>query len=250
MRFDPKKSRRDLKSYLIDLHRKASLGEAMEENCLANYGSYMLDCAVECFLVGFFEVGLELTAQAHVFFREAIERKEPAKLYVRELTEVYRLQGFALCNWLIHGQHDLESLTQAAHWRDIWFEEHPNLVHGDIQYVLTDYLEAERYETLVERFLQAGAKKPTNLRRVQGEGTLCYAIARQCLGLEYTADEIETAINTFLKRRIPQWLGGDGRWTGAARWMKLAFWNKGEDPIATVLRCYDYLPGLKPPKYP
>ena len=23
-----------------------------------------------------------------------------------------------------------------------------------------------------------------------------------------------------------------------------------EGPIAAVLRCYDYLPGLKPPKYP
>jgi hypothetical protein len=249
MRFDPKKSKRELRGFLIDLHRKASLAEAMEEKSMANYGKFMLDCAVECFLVGFFDIGHELTLKARVFFRASIEHKEPPKLYGRELTEIYRRQGFALCNWLIHGQHDLKSLKQAAHWRDVWFEEHPRLARDDIQYVLTDYLEAELYETVVQRFEQVGATKPANLRRIQGEGTLCYAIARQRLGLEYTTEEIGASIDTFLKRRIPQWLGGDGHWTGAARWTKLAFWKKPDDPIATVLRCYDYLPGLKPPKY-
>jgi hypothetical protein len=249
MSVDPKKIRRQLNTFVIEFNRELSFAEAIEKKCLASNGEYILACAVQCFFVGFFDIGRELALKGQTFVRAAIEHKEVPRLYSRGLSECHRLRDFALASWLVQKLHDVRTLQEAAHWRTIWFDEHPDIARRDIQLALSEYLEAAEYETLVERFEQVGAKKPASLRRIQGEGAMCYVIARQRLGLEYTVEEIEAAVNTFLKRHVRQWLAG-GHWTRAARWMKIAFWKKGDDPIATVLRFYDYLPGLKRPKYP
>ncbi len=46
-----------------------------------------------------------------------------------------------------------------------------------------------------------------------------------------------------------QWLDR-GQYDTVALWMKIAFWQPGDDPVATLLRCYDYLPGFERPQYP
>jgi hypothetical protein len=96
----------------------------------------------------------------------------------------------------------------------------------------------------------AGLKKPVNLRRIKGERTMCYVLAQHRLGVAYANDEIAVAPQTFLKRSVKEWLGRYGAFSSAARWMKIAHWQPGDDPIATLLRCYDYLPDLRSPKYP
>ena len=77
---------------------------------------------------------------------------------------------------------------------------------------------------------------------------MSYVIARHRLGLQYTSDEIQDALDRFLKRNVPKWCDG-GQVQTLARWMKIAFWKPGDDPVATLLKCYDYLPGLSPPEY-
>ena len=245
MTFDPKKTRRQLKSFLIDFHRRASLSEAKAEGSLNGTGWLMTSCGVQCLLVGFFDIGQELLLKARIFVRASIEHKEEPYF-----TEHDRLQDFALLNWLVARSHDLKSLKKAVELKERWFSDRPTVSKTEVQAALPGYLDAEEYETLMRRYEGAGLTKPANLRRIQGEGTMCYVIARHRLGLDYTPEEIKAAIDTFLKRRVSQWLGYDGAYTDAAHWMKLAFWKKGDDPIATVLRCYDYLPGLKRPKYP
>ncbi len=245
MTFDPKETKRYLKSFTIAHYRECSMADAKEHAALNGTGWGMTICGVECLLVGFFDIGQELLLKARIFVRASIEHKEEPYF-----TEHDRLHDFALLNWLVARSHDLKSLKAAVGLKERWFSDQPTVLKTEVQAALPGYLDAEEYETLMRRYEGAGLTKPANLRRIQGEGTLCYVIARERLGLEYTTEEIEAAIDRFLNRRIPQWLGGDGHWTGAARWMKLAFWKKGDDPIATVLRCYDYLPGLKPPKYP
>ncbi len=150
----------------------------------------------------------------------------------------------------MEGREDLKSLKASVAWREEWFADdkrHLDKVH--VQTSLAPYLEAGEYETLVRRFESVKLSRPKNLRRIQGEGTMCYVLALHRLGLDYTAEEIAAALETFLKRSVGRWLGS-GLYSDAARWMKIAHWHPGDDPISTVLRCYDYLPGLKPPKYP
>jgi hypothetical protein len=53
-----------------------------------------------------------------------------------------------------------------------------------------------------------------------------------------------------LKRSVkPVWLDF-GHATTVALWMKVAFWKPGDDPIATLLKCYQFMPEFEPPKYP
>ena len=79
---------------------------------------------------------------------------------------------------------------------------------------------------------------------------MSYVLARHRLGLEYTDEEVDKALHSFLKRNVrSEWLDR-GQQTTAARWMKIAFWKPGDDPVATFLKCYDYLGDFEPPKYP
>ncbi len=245
MTFDPKEKKRQLKGFAIAHYRERSMADAKEKAALNGTGRGMTGCGVQCLLVGFFDIGQELLLKARIYVRASIEHKEEPYF-----TEHDRLYDFALLNWLVARSHDLKSLKAAVGLKERWFSDQPTVLKTEVQAALPGYLDAEEYETLMRRYEGAGLTKPANLRRIQGEGTMCYVIARHRLGLDYTPEEIKAAVDTFLKRRVSQWLGHAGAYTDAAHWMKLAFWKKGDDPIAAVLRCYDYLPGLKPPKYP
>ncbi|HEX3725352.1 MAG TPA: hypothetical protein VHV08_03885 [Pirellulales bacterium] len=114
---------------------------------------------------------------------------------------------------------------------------------------MATYLDAGEYETLMRRYEIAGIKEPRQLGSIRGEGTMAYAMAQQRLGLKHTAEEVHGALDTFLKRNVDTWLG-TGHSDTVARWMKIAFWQPPDDPIAMLLRCYDYLPELDRPEYP
>ncbi len=79
---------------------------------------------------------------------------------------------------------------------------------------------------------------------------MSYVLARHRLGLEYSAEEVEKALRSFLKRNMhSHWLDR-GLYRRVAQWMKIAFWKPGDDPIATLLKCYEFMPEFEPPKYP
>jgi hypothetical protein len=250
MKFDPTRIERSLREVMIEFCREIDFPKTLEDHSLGGYGQEMLTTATECLLVGIYDVGRELLLKARTFLQAACERHEIPRVYGKGFTESERMSEFALCLWLMHGRHDEKSWNEAAEWRDVWFEESPNDGKRDIQLALTEYLDAGQYERVVERFEWAEAKKPASLRHIRGEGSMSYVIARQRLGLEYTREEVDAATQTFLKRHIPQWLGSDGRVADSARWLKLALWKQGDDPIATLLRAYDYCEGLEPPEYP
>lgn len=206
----------------------------------------MVETAVECCLVGLFSDARKLFLKARHFLQSADQRNEQSKVAVGSVFDKH-----ALANWFLNREIDLDSLRQCVDLREAWFAAQrtkPDKVN--VQLSLLPYLEAESYKLLIGRYESAGLKKPANLRRIQGEGTMCYVMARHRLGMEYSDEEIAAALETFLKRSVKEWLGRYGAFSTAARWMRIAHWQPGDDPIATLLRCYDYLPDLKPPKYP
>lgn len=246
MRFDPEASRQNLRSYLLKMYRDLSYEESFNQRTLGSWGCGAISTAVECGLVGLFSEADKLIKQAHMFLQGADQGSEQ-----NNVGKGIVLAELALTSWFLNRTTDAESLQRCVGWREAWFATQkmmPDRVN--IQLSLAPYLEAESYELLIARYESAGLKKPANIRRIQGEGTMCYVMARHRLGLEYTDEEIAAALETFLKRSVKEWLGRDGSYTSAARWMKIAHWHPSDDPIATLLRCYDYLPGLKPPTYP
>jgi hypothetical protein len=242
MTFDPKFHRKQLKSYLVNVFKDTSFAEAAEGGYLGNSADLMLETALDCFLVGLFDEGRVLLNKAHTFLNASLERDEkghPGRAIV--------LDCLTLANWLRDGDQDMRALRAAVESKEERFENDGAPTSVEIQLSLALYLEAGELETLSRRFERAGLSKPKNIRRIKGEGTMAYVLARHRLGFEYTDDEVATALDMFLKRSVGEWIRG--HYTTVARWMKIAHWKPGDDPIATVLRCYDYLPGLKPPKY-
>jgi hypothetical protein len=196
-----------------------------------------------------FDEATELLPKAMHFLTRAVEVDEVPRYYFHGGTEAHRLATLAMCRWLAECKHDLDSLRKSIIWRELWFNEQRGVERVESQFVLPNYLDGEEYDALFRRFEASKLKAPTRLRNIHGQGTMSYVIARHRLGLEYTADEVAAAIETFLKRSVQEWLSV-GQAATVAQWMKIAFWKPGDDPIATLLHSYDYLPGLEPPKYP
>ena len=213
-------------------------------------GVSILDCCLQCFLVGLFDFGNELLPKAQEFFRAAVDSGEIPRGYHRGATEAIRFENFALCNWLLDGRNDLSRLKDSVRWMEVWFDEHGDEHPPSVQLSLAPYFEAEEYEVLIARFEHAKLKPPKRLACIRGEGTMAYVLAKLRLGSSYAESDAQAALNAFLKRSVPAWLGHQGNYRRAARWMKIAFWKPGDDPIATCLKCYDYLPFNPPPYTP
>ena len=153
-----------------------------------------------------------------------------------------------LCNWLLNGRNDLQHLKESVRWAEVGFAEHGDDDAPDVQLSLAPYLEAEEYEVLIARFEHAKLKPPKRMSSIRSEGTMAYVLAKYRLGASYTESDAQAALNAFLKHCVPAWLGHQGNYRAVARWMKIAFWKPGDDPIAAYLKCYDYLP-FDPPPY-
>ena len=166
-----------------------------------------------------------------------------------ELDKGVILERAALLDWLQYRKDDRKTPRAAVEWYGNSLDAQRRAPgKAEVQRTLPIYLEAQEYEKLITRFESAGLQAPASLSRIRGQGTMAYVIAKQMLDIEYDRPVVVQTLDAFLTRSIPQWLG-QGRFTTAARWMKIAHWQYVDDPIATLLRCYDYLPGLDPPPY-
>lgn len=253
MTFSPKILRDNLVEWKIQSMRNATLSASREDLALDGCGSEMLRSGTICFLIGFVEVGVEYLEKGREFLRTAIAENELPRGYYHGGTEAHRLRDLALCNWFLDRHDDLESLGEAVDGYEVYFLERAakklKLSKPGMQFALPTYLDSQEYERLFKRFDETGLKKPAKLKNIHGEGTMSYVIARQRLGLEYTADQMTAALEAFLKRNVPVWLN-TGLYDTTARWMKRAFWKPGDDPVATLLKCYDYMPEHIAPDYP
>ena len=245
MKFDPARRRQSYVEFLLRLNRDVSCDDAIRHGTLGSHGAGMLDNAVDCFLIGLFAEGRELLQKSYNLLHAAVERDEKYDGGQSTLRHWFFLAG-----WLLDQRVDPKVLKDAVAWTEVHCELPPKWTKLDVQLGLTPYLEAGEYETLIRRFETTGIAKPKDIRRIRGEGTMCYVLARHGLGLEYEPEEIAAALETFLKRSIKDWLGHLGAFSTTAQWLKIAHGKPGDDPIAVTLRAYDYLPNLEPPQYP
>ena len=110
--------------------------------------------------------------------------------------------------------------------------------------------QAPPLDAVFHRFAAAELKVPAGLPRIRHKGTMSYVLARHRLGLEYTDVEVDRSLRSFLKRNVySKWLSR-GQYDTAARWMKVAHWKPGDDPIATLQKCYDSMEQCEAPQYP
>jgi hypothetical protein len=250
--FNPQHERRILlDSCSFDLAFRTSFEEKKAKNALASNAAADLHMAVYAILVGFNDPARRLLEKAHRWVAEAIETNERPKYYNQFGTEATRFYILAWCNFLLNGVEDSESWRKFFEFEDRYVAE-PSTAKDrqEISLLLPFYVSGHAYERALQ--VLASCRKlraPESLQQIRGEAQMCYVISRQRLGLEYSDAEVHDALGRFLNRHVDSsWLAA-GHSLRAAEWRKIAHWEPGDDPFATVLRCYDYLP-YDPPGYP
>lgn len=248
--FDPYFERKQLGKIWIE----NDLGEDFEtvkaERALTGYAQLgYLQHGICCHLIGFHDAAVKLLTKAHDWFQVAIAEKEIPNHYTVYATEASRLEDYAICNWLLTGSHDRESLDEFVGYEDLYLAEIGQSQEG-LNLVLEVYLDAGAYSRVIELFESTqGLTGPKNIATIRRQGKMAYALALHRLGRAYTAVEIDRAVANFLAFSVPEWLE-HGQYPTVARWMKLTRWNGEKTPAAAIdalLHCYDYLPGRERP---
>jgi len=250
MKFDLSVERERLLDVHLPLARKAKLSEAADDRSLSGHGEGMAWDGIRCLAAGLFDEGREVLTKARTFLLAANDRHERERGYVRGASESPRWHDLGMCTWLLDGIHDQHAFGEYVWWIEIWFEEAGKAnSHIEVHLSLPRYLNAGEYETLIARFERASIGIPRTALRAKSLGAMSYVIAKQRLGLAYSADDVATSLDAFLKRNVVAW-ADKSFFQYIAIWMKIAHWKPGDDATRSLLKCYDYLPGVEPPKYP
>src|SRR5215469_14931404 len=111
--FDPAEERKQLDSddvgYRCDL--SDDFDEFRSEGALASGASFDLIQAVYCLLVGYDNPAEQLLKIAFDWVTIAIDEGEKPEDYAPDGTEAEQYETLAMCNWLLHGVHDVDSLS-------------------------------------------------------------------------------------------------------------------------------------------
>jgi hypothetical protein len=238
-KFDPIEQRGHLQSsYGMRRLLAWDLDEDRARELLGTHGGWLVLEAIECIIVGFDQPAIWLLEKA-IRWLDA-ERDADANVFYNT----------AQCKWLLSGIHDEESLRQSTALHDI-----DHLEEGwddvEVKLGLPLWLEAKEYARACDIFEGTpGVSKPANVHEIKDGGTLAYVICLHRLGREYTKEEVDIAVDRYLRQAVPDLLQR-GQYPSVARWMKLCFWNGIETREAAwqaLLRCYDFMPGVERPK--
>jgi len=249
--FDPAHERR-----LLDRHMEARFGSwadferVQAVGGLASSAGYAIEDAVMCLLVGYDDPAVRSLQRAFEWLTVAIRDDERSQSYAPGFTEASRYLSLSLCNWLLFGRHDADSLSHFVELKD----RHLEATDGgrdwrEVSFSSIGFVDAGAYSQALARLSWAKLPRPASLGQIRNEGQMCEVICRNRLGEAYSDEEVAKATDQFLRRSMSEWLTTGDAHT-AARWMKVVHWRQGKaglSPKAVVLKCYDYLKGVSPP---
>ena len=225
--------------------------ETKDESALGAYAYSLLREAVQCFLVCFNEPAKQLLHKSHEWGNAGIAANEKPMHYFPSATEAMRFETLALCNWLLHGQHDQTSLDNYVKYYDEHLTSKGSKADKvGVSMALPSYADAGAFQRVFEIFEKIPKlSPPESLSKIRSEGQMVYILAQHHVQGQYTKQEIADAGERFLKRNIENLLG-NGRYVDAVQWLKILHWNDTDrtaTPKDIVMKCYNYLPGRTPP---
>jgi len=241
--FNPHKTREHLDAiYGVPLHRSRNIEEVAEINALGSHASSMISSAIRCILVGYDDVGHELLAKSKLWAEEAIKKDEPQAQDIPPGEDFIIHEELALCNWLLSGKHDEENSRAGVRNSSLYYSGCKK-DKVSIALAISAYIDAFAYEATLELIESTpGLKQPSSAKRVSGPAGMSYIIAAHHVRDEYSADEVQAALQKFLQRKMCEWV--HGHYSTLARWLKIAYFNESETPLTpkeTLLKAYDYL---------
>jgi hypothetical protein len=234
----------------IEFHLRRKLEDFQAAGALASGADADIDKSVQCFLVGLDDAARQLLEKAHDWLRLAVATKEIPQRHVPDGTEASRFHILAMCNWLLHGVHDLESLNRfVVHEDRFLVSSGLEKDRVEISFLSPSYLDAGAYKRALELIDNArGLVPPKDLRSIRNEGQMAHVLCGRQLGLASWSDSaVASAIGAFLNRKMNDWLI-DGHWGRAAEWLKIVYWKEGKaglSPKETLLKAYKHLPRFR-----
>jgi len=114
----------------------------------------------------------------------------------------------------------------------------------EVALTLPKYIDAGAYQDTLHLIESPPSLKiPTSAKRVSGPVGMSYVIAAHHVHSQFTDEEMQEALQRFLKRKICEMVG-KGYYEDLAHWLKIAYFNETENPLApkqALLKMYDYL---------
>jgi hypothetical protein len=220
-----------------------------DQQAVVGASSYELNVAVRCLLVGYDEPAYALLTRIHDVVGARLHEKENTANGTQEPSDHELYFNFALCTWLLHGEHDAKSYAMYVNRAETFLVESKLTTNKpEIGLTLPAYVDARAYQEALALFHNAHMKPQASLARIRSEAQMSYVLCRYHLGEAYEPPEMEATIKRFLKYNVNTWLV-DGHYLRAAEWMKIAHWS-GEASAASarraVMHCYDYLAASPP----
>lgn len=209
-------------------------------------GNADIGSALMCLLVNFDDPARRLIEHAILAFEAAIPRQRTD--IDRHGFLAMQYEGLALAHWLRDGVHDAANLTLALEARERHFAIKDSHDKVGMSLAIAHYVAAGAWELAARRLVGAGIRPPTALSSIRSAGQLAHVICGRHLTGAWSAGDVRTAQERFLKYSMNTWLT-HGWQIDAAHWLKIAHWSEGGSltPKQVIMKAYDYLPGVVPP---
>lgn len=225
------------------------LEDTAETGGVGSSAAAFLSDAVRCLLVNLDDPAAPLLAKTREWITYAMDAKEAANNVEALAISARRHETLALCDWLERGAHNQDELTRFVIEKENYYQIKDGKSSLGVSLGIAPYVDAQAWDICDKRLDIAGIRAPTSLSGLRTEGGLAKIICCHHLRNEYSADEVQQAIERGLKQWMNRWLAYDGAYTRAAHWLKIAHWHKNGPltPKQTIMKAYDYLPGVMPP---
>ncbi|HNU01927.1 MAG: hypothetical protein KBB56_07010 [Acidobacteria bacterium] len=228
--------------YQFDI--ESSFLEAEQANGLGSSALVFLNTAIRCLLVNYEGPSLELLNKAREWLLTAIEQCEKPNHYFPYATEAGRYSALSILSWLLENKHDIESLSNSVHNRDLYLTTITQWDKVGISMILPDYFDAGFYSRAIEIFEKThGFHLPKQIDRIKTEGPLIYIMCRHQLEIDDRSEELTAGVQAFLNRNMNQWLV-NGHFDVAARWMKIVYWKQGNAGMSSrdaLMKCLSHI---------
>lgn len=249
-RFSPKQERKNLLRF-INCALESDLEKCLPFASLTSTAGFDLDMAIACYFTELDDPARRLIEKSIQWVQAAIDGKGCEHYYEPEWTEADRFETLAMCNWFLTGRHDSENHDRFVYHYDRYLKYSNALADRvNTSLILPTYLDHGLYERVLEIFAATPSLTPPEPgAALRSEAAACYAIAKQRLDHGVLSEDVRHAVGRFLRLCVNE-LIVTAAWTRAARWMKIVHWNAAPaelSPKQVVMKCYDYLRGVRPP---
>jgi hypothetical protein len=191
-----------------------------------------------------------LLVKARDWVTAAIDQGERPGDYFPNFQEADRLKTLFLCNWLLDGIQDENSLKKLIEYRRRYYVANPEFNNTkSFSYSAVEFLDATAYTDFLNLVSEAGnVAFPQKASQAKAEATVALVCALNKVEGRFSETDVQKALLRLLDRWMGEWLT-TGRQLHAAHWLKYVYWagGRGLSPTEALLKAYDHMPEAEKP---